>query len=236
MGQFTTIMARDGHEFQVWMAAAPARPRGALLVIQEIFGVNSHIRKVTDSFAAEGYTAVAPCLFDRIRRGIELDYGPASMQEGMGYVKQLKPEATLRDLAAALAAVKHSGRAGAVGYCWGGRLSYLAAAELPLACAVVYYGKVMSHLEHKPRCPVMYHFGTADRSIPLSEVEQLKAAYPAAPVYTYDGAGHGFNCEQRDSYDPEAAALARTRTLEFFARYVAGVQGTAGTNPGAPSS
>jgi len=236
MGQFTTIMARDGHEFQVWMAAAPARPRGALLVIQEIFGVNSHIRKVTDGFAAEGYTAVAPCLFDRIRRGIELDYSPASMQEGLGYVKQLKPETTLRDLAAALAAVKHSGRAGAVGYCWGGMLSYLAAAELPLACAVVYYGKVMSHLEHKPRCPVMYHFGTADRSIPLSEVEQLKAAYPAAPVYTYDGAGHGFNCEQRDSYDPEAAALARTRTLEFFARYVAGVQGTAGTNPGAPSS
>ena len=236
MGQFTTIMARDGHEFQVWMAAAPARPRGALLVIQEIFGVNSHIRKVTDGFAAEGYTAVAPCLFDRIRRGIELDYSPASMQEGMGYVKQLKPEATLRDLAATLAAVKHSGRAGAVGYCWGGMLSYLAAGELPLACAVVYYGKVMSHLEHQPRCPVMYHFGTADRSIPVSDVEQLKAAYPAAPVYTYDGAGHGFNCEQRDSYDAEAAALARRRTLEFFARYVAGVQGAAGTNPGAPSS
>jgi len=236
MGQFTTIMARDGHEFQVWMAAAPARPRGALLVIQEIFGVNSHIRKLTDGFAAEGYTAVAPCLFDRIRRGIELDYTPAGMQEGMGYAKQLKPEATLRDLAAALAAVKHSGRTGAVGYCWGGTLSYLAAGQLPLACAVVYYGKVMSYLEQRPRCPVMYHFGTADRSIPLTDVEQLRTAYPAAPVYTYEGAGHGFNCEQRDSYDPQAAALARTRTLEFFARYVAGAEVAAGANPGAPSS
>ena len=235
MGQFTTIMARDGHEFQVWLAAAPARPRGAVLVIQEIFGVNSHIRALTDGFAAEGYTAVAPCLFDRIRRGIELDYTAEGMQQGMGYVKQLVPEATQRDLAAALAAVKHSGRAGAVGYCWGGALAYLAAGQLPLACAVVYYGRVASHLEHKPRCPVMYHFGSVDRSIPLSDVEQVRAAYPDAPVYVYEGAGHGFNCAQRDSYDRDAAALARTRTLEFFARYLAGAQ-AAGANPGASSS
>jgi carboxymethylenebutenolidase len=120
MGEFTTIMARDGHEFQAWLAAAPQRPRGALLVIQEIFGVNSHIRSVTDQFAAEGYTAIAPALFDRVRRGIELGYTPADMQEGVGHVKRLEADATRRDLAAALAVVKHSGRAGAVGYCWGG--------------------------------------------------------------------------------------------------------------------
>ena len=154
MGEFTTIMARDGHEFQAWLAAAPGRPRGALLVIQEIFGVNSHIRKLTDQFAAGGYTAIAPSLFDRVRRGIELGYTAADMQEGSGYVKQLDPEATRRDLAAALAVVKHSGRAGAVGYCWGGSLAYLAAGQLPLACAVVYYGRVMSYLDQKPRCPV----------------------------------------------------------------------------------
>ncbi|HZC86986.1 MAG TPA: dienelactone hydrolase family protein [Steroidobacteraceae bacterium] len=222
MGEFTTIMARDGHEFQAWLAAAPGRPRGALLVIQEIFGVNSHIRTVTDRFAAEGYTAIAPSLFDRVRRGIELGYTPADMQEGSGYVKQLDPEATRRDLAAALAVVKHSGRAGAVGYCWGGTLAYLAAGQLPLACAVVYYGRVVSYLDQKPRCPVMYHYGTEDKSIPLADVERIRAAYPQAPVYTYDGAGHGFNCEQRASYDPQAAALARTRTLEFFGRYVGG--------------
>ena len=222
MGEFTTIMARDGHEFQAWLAAAPGRPRGALLVIQEIFGVNSHIRKLTDQFAAGGYTAIAPSLFDRVRRGIELGYTAADMQEGSGYVKQLDPEATRRDLAAALAVVKHSGRAGAVGYCWGGSLAYLAAGQLPLACAVVYYGRVMSYLDQKPRCPVMYHYGTEDKSIPLADVERIRAAYPQAPVYTYEGAGHGFNCEQRASYDPQAAALARTRTLEFFARYVGG--------------
>ena len=222
MGQYTTIMARDGHEFQAWLAAAPGRPRGALLVIQEIFGVNSHIRKLTDQFAAGGYTAIAPSLFDRVRRGIELGYTAADMQEGSGYVKQLDPEATRRDLAAAVAVVKHSGRAGAVGYCWGGSLAYLAAGQLPLACAVVYYGRVMSYLDQKPRCPVMYHYGTEDKSIPLADVERIRAAYPQAPVYTYEGAGHGFNCEQRASYDPQAAALARTRTLEFFARYVGG--------------
>jgi len=133
-------------------------------VIQEIFGVNSHIRKLTDQFAAGGYTAIAPSLFDRVRRGIELGYTAADMQEGSGYVKQLDPEATRRDLAAALAVVKHSGRAGAVGYCWGGSLAYLAAGQLPLACAVVYYGRVMSYLDQKPRCPVMYHYGTGIRA------------------------------------------------------------------------
>ena len=231
MGEFTTIMARDGHEFQAWLAAASGRPRGALLVIQEIFGVNSHIRKITDELAAEGYTAIAPALFDRVRRGIELGYSAPERQQGVGYVKQLDPEATRRDLAAALAVVKHSGRAGAVGYCWGGAQAYLAACELPIACAVVYYGKVVSYLDRQPRCPVMYHFGTQDQSIPLAEVEQIRAAYPQAPLYTYEGAGHGFNCEQRDSYDPRAASLARTRTLEFFSRYLAGAPAAAAHPP-----
>ena len=230
MGEFTTIMARDGHEFQAWLAAAPQRPRGALLVLQEIFGVNSHIRSLTDQFAAEGYTAIAPALFDRVRRGIELSYTPADMQQGVGYVKQLDAEATRRDVAAALAVVKHSGRAGAVGYCWGGAQAYLAACELPLACAVVYYGKVVSYLERKPRCPVMYHYGSEDQSIPLADIEQIRAAYPQAPVYIYEGAGHGFNCEQRASYHPQAAALARTRTLEFFARHVVRAPGEARTS------
>jgi len=236
MGQFTTIMARDGHEFQAWLAAAPGRPRGAVLVVQEIFGVNSHIRKVTDGFAAEGYTAIAPALFDRVRRGIELGYTPADRQEGAGYAHQLTPETTLRDLAAALAVVKHSGRAACVGYCFGGAMSYLAACQLPLACAVVYYGRVVSYLGQKPRCPVMYHFGSEDQSIPLSDVEQVRAAYPDAPIYTYPGAGHGFNCEQRDSYDPQAAALARTRTLEFIARHLADTPADGGTGSGVSPS
>jgi carboxymethylenebutenolidase len=222
MGELTTIMARDGHEFQAWLVAAPARPRGALVVIQEIFGVNAHIRSVTDGFAAAGYTAIAPALFDRVRRGIELGYTPEEQQQGAGYRKQITPEIALKDVAAAVAVVRHSGRTAAVGYCWGGTLAYLAACELPLACAVVYYGRVGDYLERKPRCPMMFHYGTEDKSIPLEDVARLRAALPAATVHIYEGAGHGFNCELRASYHEEAAALARTRTLEFLNRYVAG--------------
>jgi len=224
MGELTTIMARDGHEFQAWLTAPSGRPRGAVVVIQEIFGVNGHIRALTDGFAAAGYTAIAPSLFDRVRRGIELGYTKADMQEGAGYRKQIAAETALKDVAAAVAVVKHSGRTGVVGYCWGGSLAYLAACELPLKAAVVYYGRVADYLERRPRCPVMYHYGSTDHSIPLSEVERIRAVQPAAPVYVYEGAGHGFNCELRDSYEPQAAALASTRTLDFFARYLAGTE------------
>jgi carboxymethylenebutenolidase len=166
MGEFTTIMARDGHEFQAYLAAPTGKPRGAIVVLQEIFGVNSHIRAVTDSFASEGYTAIAPSLFDRVRRGIQLGYGPEDRQEAIGTMQQLKTEDTLKDVGAAIAVVKNSGRVGVVGYCWGGRLSFLAASELPVACAVVYYGKVVDQLDKKPKHPVMYHFGTWTRAFP----------------------------------------------------------------------
>jgi carboxymethylenebutenolidase len=223
MGEFTTIMARDGHEFQAWLAAPPGRARGALVVLQEIFGVNAHIRSVADGFAAEGYTVIAPSLFDRIRRGIQLGYGPADVQEGAGYRAQLTPETTLKDVAAAIAVVKNSGRVGTVGYCWGGTLAYLAACQLPVSCAVVYYGKVTAYLEQKPRCPVMYHYGSEDASIPAADVERVQAVLqPPSTLFTYAGAGHGFNCDQRASYNPQAAAQARARTLEFLARYLAG--------------
>jgi carboxymethylenebutenolidase len=223
MGDYTTIMARDGHEFQAWLAAPPGRPRGAVVLLQEIFGVNSHIRSVADGLAAEGYTVIAPSLFDRIRRGIQLGYSAAEVQEGVGYRSQLTPQTSLKDVAAAAAVVRNSGRVGCLGYCWGGTLAYLAAGQLPLACAVVYYGKVVAYLDQKPRCPVMFHYGSNDKSISLADVEQTRAAVPAPQnVYLYEGAAHGFNCEQRDSYDPQAAALARARTLEFLARYLSG--------------
>ena len=222
MGEFTTIMARDGHEFQAYLAAPPAKPRGAVLVLQEIFGVNSHIRAVTDSYAAVGYTAIAPGLFDRVRRGIQLGYGPEDRQQAIGTMQQLKPEDTMKDLAAALAVVKSSGRVGAVGFCWGGRLAYMAACDLPVACAVVYYGKIVDLLEKQPKHAVMYHFGSLDQSIPVGDTRKIAAAYPESPLYLYEGAEHGFNCEQRASYNPEAAALARQRTLGFLARYVGG--------------
>jgi carboxymethylenebutenolidase len=222
MGEFTTIMARDGHEFQAYLAAPAGKPRGAVLVLQEIFGVNAHIRAVTDGYAGEGYTAIAPSLFDRVRRGIQLGYGPEDKTQGIGTLQQLKPDQTMKDVAAAIAVVKSSGRVGAVGFCWGGRLSYLAACDLPVACAVVYYGKIIDQLDKKPKRPVMYHFGSLDQSIPASDTAKIAAAYPESPLYIYEGAEHGFNCEQRSAYNPEAAALARQRTLEFLARSVAG--------------
>jgi carboxymethylenebutenolidase len=231
MGELTTIMARDGHEFQAWLVAPNAKPRGAVVVVQEIFGVNAHIRAVTDGFAAQGYTAIAPSLFDRVRRGIVLGYTQADMEQGAGYRRQITPDAALKDIAAAAAVVKNSGRTGVVGYCWGGALAYLAACQLPLACAVVYYGKVAEYLDRKPRCPVMYHFGGADQSIPPADLERIRAAVaPGTPFYVYAGAGHGFNCDQRASFDRQAAALAAERTGGFLARCLRGSRNAPGGN------
>ena len=217
MSEFTTIMARDGHEFRAWLAAPPGTPRGAIVVVQEIFGVNSHIRGVTDGYAAEGYVAIAPCLFDRVRRGIELGYTQPEIQEGFGYVQQLKEPQTLADLSAAIAIVKHAGHVGMVGYCWGGKVTYIAGAELPITCGVSYYGgSIAQSLDRKPKCPMMYHFGSDDTHIPMSDVDKIKAANPGGIFHIYTGAGHGFNCDQRASFQPQAAALARERSLAFF--------------------
>jgi carboxymethylenebutenolidase len=222
MGEFNTIMARDGHEFRAYLAAPAGTPRGAVVVIQEIFGVNAHMRAVTDSYAAEGYVAIAPCLFDRVRRGIELVYTPEDRQEGMGYVKQLKPEQTLKDVSAAFTIVKHAGRVGMVGFCWGGRITYQSACELPLACGVVYYGGGITQiLDKKPRCPVMYHFGERDQHITQDDIAKIRAAHPEGIFHIYP-ADHGFNRDVGASYDAASAALARKRTLEFLAERVAG--------------
>jgi carboxymethylenebutenolidase len=221
MGEFTALMARDGREFRAWLSKPAGPAKGAVVVIQEIFGVNSHIRAVTDSFAAEGYLAIAPSLFDRVRMGIELGYTDKDRQEGRGYVMQLKQDETLKDLSAAIAIVRHAGRVGTVGYCWGGKMAYLAACELPIACAVSYYGGGITQLlDKKPKCPVMYHYGERDKHITPEDVAKVKAAHPEGLFYLYP-ADHGFNCDQRGSYDAPSAALARKRTLEFFGQYLA---------------
>jgi carboxymethylenebutenolidase len=224
MSEFTTIMARDGHEFRAWLAAPAGRPRGAIVVVQEIFGINSHIRTVTDGYAKEGYTAIAPSLFDRVKRGVELGYSAAESQEGRGYATQLKQEQVLADLAAAIAVVHHSGRTGVVGFCWGGKIAYVAACNLSIACAIVYYGgNITQELKKQPKCPVMYHFGERDAHIPLSDIEKIKAAHPKGEFFLYP-ADHGFNCDQRASFDPASAALARERSLAFLAKYVARIE------------
>jgi carboxymethylenebutenolidase len=229
MSEFTTLMARDGHEFSAWLAAPAGNPRGAVVVIQEIFGVNAHIRAVTDSYAAEGYVAIAPALFDRVRRGIELGYTADTMKEGFGYVQQLAPEKILLDISACIAVVKHAGRVGVVGFCWGGRLAYVSACELPIACGVAYYGgRIAQELARTPRCPMLYHFGGKDAHIPESEIDQIRAVDTRGTIYVYPEADHGFNCDMRGSYNAEAAKLARQRTLAFLGRNLRGEATPAG--------
>lgn len=220
-GEFTRLMARDGHEFDVWLTPATSTPRGAILVLQEIFGVNSHIRSVTDGFAAEGYVAIAPSLFDRVKRNVELDYSPKSVEQGRGYVLQLTEQQILADLTACINVVKRNGPVGVVGYCWGGSMAYLAACELPVRAAVAYYGtRIAQLLDRRPRVPVQYHFGEKDKSIPPEAIERIRAAHPEGEFHVYP-ADHGFNCDQRASFDADAARLARERTLAFFAHHLA---------------
>ena len=217
MGEFTTLMARDGHEFNAWLAAPSGPARGALVVAQEILGVNRHIRAVADSYAAEGYLTIAPCLFDRIRRGIELGYSESDVQQGRGYRLQIPKEKTLLDLSACINVVRHSGRVSILGYCWGGTLAYIAACELPVFCAVSYYGgQIKDHLDKSPKRPVMYHFGEKDPHIPVSDVDKIRAADPNGIFHLYP-ADHGFNCDERSTYDAPSATLARQRTLQFLA-------------------
>jgi carboxymethylenebutenolidase len=190
-------------------------------VVQEIFGVNSHVRAVTDGFAADGYLAIAPALFDRVERGVELGYGPEDIQRGRALKEACPAALALNDIRCAVDFVRSqlaaAARVGIVGYCWGGLLSWLAACEIEtLAVSVAYYGGgITEQAQRVPRCPVLAHFGERDAHIPLAGVEALRRAQPGITVHLYP-AGHGFNCDQRASYDAPSAALARERTLAFL--------------------
>ena len=214
------LVASDGFTLDAYVAK-PSAPRGAIVVVQEIFGVNSHIRSIADGFASDGYVAIAPALFDRQQRGIELGYTEADVARGRTMKAAADDAAALRDIDAARALVTAHGKIGVVGYCWGGYLSWLAACRVEgLAAAVVYYGGGIGDvLGETPRCPVLGHFGKRDQAIPIAVVDAWRARHPEHPVHAYD-AGHGFNCDQRASYDAESAKLARGRTVEFFRRHL----------------
>ncbi len=217
MGQMITLTAADGFELGAYRAQPAGTPRGGLVVLQEIFGVNPHIRSVADRFAAEGYLAVAPALFDRVQPGVELAYDQSGMQEGVALNKRTVRADTLKDVAAAVAAAAEGGRVGVVGYCWGGTLAYASACDVTgVAAAVGYYGGgIAAMLDEKPTVPVMLHFGERDDHIPMDDVSKINAAMPQVPVYAYP-AGHGFNCDARGSYDKPSADLALGRTLAFL--------------------
>jgi len=222
MGQMIELKAKDGFALSAYRAEPSGKPRGGLVVIQEIWGVNSHIRSVADGYAADGYLAIAPALFDRVERGVVMDqYTPDTMQKGIGYMQKVNVEHALMDVRAAVETASSAGKVGVVGFCFGGRMAWLAASRVDgIAASVPYYGGGIPGLaSEKPKCPVMLHFGERDAHIPVESVEQFKKAHPALPVYLYP-ADHGFNCDQRSSYDAAAAKLARERTLAFFRQHV----------------
>jgi len=218
MGETITLTCKDGAQISAYVAHPQGKPKGGMVVLQEIFGVNHHIRAVADKYAAEGYLAVAPGLFDRVEKGVELGYGQEDRPRAMDLRGRTKIDDTLADIAAAIDVAKAGGKVGVVGYCWGGTLAYAAAARLAgVTAAVGYYGGgIVGLAAERPRVPLMLHFGERDKHIPLSDVEKIRAAQPEVPVFVY-AADHGFNCDERDSYDAAAAKEAEQRTLAFFA-------------------
>ncbi len=221
MGHWIELAAADGARPAAYRSDPAGTPRGGLVVVQEIFGVNGHIRRVCDGFAADGYVAIAPALFDRYQRNVDWGYTPDDIARGRELRGRADNRSALADIAAAQAVAGAAGKVGVVGYCWGGLLAWLAAARVPgFACAIAYYGGGMPDaIDNTPLCPVLAHFGEQDAMIPLPGVQALAAAHPSAQVHTY-AAGHGFNCDERGSFDAAAAVLARERTLAFLRQHV----------------
>lgn len=223
MGQDIRLTASDGHEFGAYKAAPEGAPRGGVVVVQEIFGVNGHIREVCERYAAAGYLAVAPAIYDRVERDVQLGYTPEEITAGREIRARCDMDHVMADVTAAAAAAAEGGKVGIVGYCWGGLIVYVAACRLGdrLAAGSGYYGaNIKTYLGETPAVPLMLHFGTLDASIPLEEVELIGQTHPRVAVHTYEGADHGFNCDRRRQYHAEAAGLAGERTLAFFAEHL----------------
>ena len=217
------LTASDGHVLQAWEARPAGTPRGALVVLQEIFGVNAHIRSVCDRWAAQGWLAIAPALYDRVARGLEAGYDAQGIAQGRAAKDQLGDSTALLDVQAALQRA-HAGceRAAVIGFCWGGTLAWLAAARLPgVDAAVAYYGtNIAAHLGEAPKVPVLMHFGEQDTHIPPEHVRSIAQAWPELALHLYP-AGHGFNCEERPAYHADSAALAAARTRDFLEKHIA---------------
>ena len=216
-GQFIQLAAADGHTFRTYVSEPSEPARGAVLVLQEIFGVNHHIRAVTDRLAAAGYRGFAPDLFARSGRNIELGYAAADGMEGRKIRMAIPIDATMADIAASRALACQHGPVAVMGFCWGGSLAYLSACRLAgLSGAIGYYGGMIAdHLDEKPQCPVELHFGRHDPHIPLTGVARIQQAYPAMPIHLYE-AGHGFHCDERQDFHSPSATTAWQRSMTFL--------------------
>jgi carboxymethylenebutenolidase len=222
MGQMTKLTASDGYVLAAYKAEPKGTPRGGLVVIQEIWGINNHIQSVAAGFAAAGYLAVAPALFDRVEPGLIMhEYNSETTQRGMEAKNKVDQAKALLDIDAAVEEASAGGKVGVVGYCFGGRMAWLAASRVDgVSASVSYYGGGIPGLaSEQPRCPVMLHFGEKDSMIPVDQVEEFRKAHPTLPIHIYP-ADHGFNCDQRPSYDAESARKAGERTLEFLREHV----------------
>jgi carboxymethylenebutenolidase len=225
MGEWTRLTAEDGHELGAYVAKPEGAPIGALVVVQEIFGVNEHIRSVADGYAQDGFLTIAPALFDRIERDLQLSYSDGDMKKAFGLYPRLKPELSLLDVAAAFAWVKQvSGKGtGVLGFCYGGLITWLSATrgedlKMQPGCCVGYYaGGIGSVAAEEPVCPVMLHFGAADSHIGKDQIDAVRTAHPEVEIYVYEGAGHAFNRDPYPaSYHAASAKLARSRSLAFL--------------------
>lgn len=228
MPSTVSLTATDGFMFPAYVAQPVGQPKGAIVVLQEIFGVNAHIRAVADGFASQGYVAIAPATFHRLQAGVELGYTQEDITAGVALkaaAQALPAPGVMQDVAAAIAHGAQFGKVGLVGYCWGGLLTWRAACTLGgISAAVPYYGGGMTtevEIARNPLCPVLVHFGDQDHSIPLDGALAFQKAHADDGVQTHIyPAQHGFNCDQRASYDAAAAHLARERTLAFFAQHL----------------
>ena len=221
MGAVVRLTADDGRELDAYRAAPDGEARAGLVIVQEIFGVNDHIRGVCDDYAAQGYLVLAPALFDRKRPGIELGYTAETVDEGRTLKGDIGWDGPIMDIKAGVDALEGTPKVGVLGYCWGGSLAWLSACRLELDAAVGYYGgQIIEFVGETPSCPTMLHFGTEDAGISMVDVDEIKTTHPDVTVHVYQGAGHGFNCDQRADHHPDAAAMARDRTLAHLARHL----------------
>ena len=218
MSKTIDITARDGHRLSAYVAEPKGATIGALVMLQEFFGVNAHIRAMANQYAEDGFYTIAPAIFDRVERGVELGYDPDGMQKGRELRAQLDLGEIMLDVQAAIDAVTPFGPVAALGYCWGGSLAYLAAARLSgVVCAVGYYGaQIAGHVNETPHAPVLLHFAEHDEYIPLADVEKIRAAHPEIEIHVYPDTEHGFSCNDRKFYEPKSAALARQRSLIYL--------------------
>jgi len=213
-------LAKDGHIVDLYVAKPKSEAVATVIVLQEIFGITEHIQAICQQYATHGYLAIAPALFDRIKKNIVLDY--SSIEEGRDYKMQLQDEQVLLDIAASAATAENDLKVAVIGFCFGGALSYLASTRLNLDCAISYYGGGIAekYINQKPLCPIMYHFGALDPIIPSTDVAAIQSNHPEGVFHIYEDAGHGFNCSDRRDYHSESAKIAFARSLEFLKMHI----------------